>query len=157
MSIVEFNDMVLKQEKILVPYALRLTRNTELAKDLCQETFYKAFANREKFENGTNIKGWLCTVMHNIFVSEYTRNKRRKMPVAYPENILTSYPAAEEKVKVREIHSAIYRLPGSLKQCFQLYLAGYKYQEIAEALRKPLGTIKGRIRLARKRLQTQLN
>lgn len=153
----EFNDLVLKQEKILTPYALRLTRNTELAKDLCQETFYKAFANHEKFENATNIKGWLCTIMHNIFVSEYTRNKRRKLLSDHPDNLVISCLSTEGKMRVREIHSAIYRLPGSLKQCFQLYLAGYKYQEIAEALRTPLGTIKSRIHLARKHLQAQLN
>ncbi len=157
MSTHEFNDLVLRQETILTPYALKLTRNRELAKDLCQETFYKAFANRERFQNGTNIKGWLCTIMHNIFVSNYKLDKRRKMIATYPGNLFTSYAGTEEKVKVRDIHSAIYRLPGSLKQCFQLYLAGYKYQEISEALRKPLGTIKSHINLARKHLKAQLN
>lgn len=158
MSTTEFNNLVLAQETVMKPFAIRLTKSPEQAKDLCQETMYKAFANREKFQPGTNIKAWLCTIMHNIFITDFQKKKLRQKANTFFRQQPTSFSAnAESRLNHAEISSAIYRLHPALKQSFQLYLAGYKYEEIALVQGKPLGTIKGRIRSARMHLRSQLN
>src|SRR3954447_19197455 len=79
MSIQEFNTLVLNNSEGLKPFAITLTRDHETANDLCQETLYKAFAYRDKYEHGTNIKAWLYTIMRNIFINDYRRNSRKKL------------------------------------------------------------------------------
>ena len=75
----EFNSLVLNNTDGLRPFAISLTKDHETAKDLCQETLYKAFAYRDKYQPGTNIKAWLFTIMRNIFINEYRREGRKKM------------------------------------------------------------------------------
>src|SRR5690242_20829388 len=79
MSIQEFNSLVLNNTDGLKPFAISLTKDHEMAKDLCQETLYKAFAYRDKYNQGTNIKAWLFTIMRNIFINEYRREGRKKL------------------------------------------------------------------------------
>jgi RNA polymerase sigma factor (sigma-70 family) len=157
MSTQEFNTLVLSSADGLKPFAITLTRDHEAARDLCQETLYKAFAYREKYQPGTNIKAWLFTIMRNIFINEYRRNGRKKMVMnavayAHPQQAESS----EWNLRLKEIHRAIHELPGIFKTACLLYFQGYKYQEIAAALNEPLGTIKSRIHFARKILQKQL-
>jgi len=158
MSITEFNSMVLNHSESLKPFAISLTRDHEAANDLCQETLYKAFAYRDKYEQGTNIKAWLYTIMRNIFINDYRRNVRKKAvmdAVQYSQPKFAS--AADINTKLREINTAIHRLPMIFKTACLLYLQGYKYHEIAVALNEPLGTIKSRIHFAKKLLQKQLD
>ena len=158
MSITEFNSLVLNQSESLKPFAISLTRDHEEAKDLCQETLYKALAYREKYEQGTNIKAWLCTIMRNIFINNYRRNGRKKIvldAVKYSQTLFST--PAEINVRLREIEAAIHKLPSIFKTASLLYLQGYKYHEIAVALNEPLGTIKSRIHFAKKVLQKQLD
>ena len=158
MSITEFNSMVLNHSESLKPFAISLTRDHETANDLCQETLYKAFAYRDKYEQGTNIKAWLYTIMRNIFINDYRRNVRKK---AVMEAVQYSQPqyasSADINTRLREINHAIHRLPMIFKTACLLYLQGYKYHEIAFALNEPLGTIKSRIHFAKKILQKQLD
>lgn len=77
MSTQEFNNLVINQAEDLKPFAISLTQDHEAAKDLCQETLYKAFAYRENYQSGTNVKAWLFTIMRNIFINDYRRNKRK--------------------------------------------------------------------------------
>lgn len=157
MSITEFNSMVLNHSETLKPFAISLTRDHEEAKDLCQETLYKAFAYREKYEQGTNIKAWLYTIMRNIFINDYRRNVRKKAvldTVKYSQTQLAT--SAEINLRLREINTAIHQLPAIFKTACLLYLQGYKYNDIALALNEPLGTIKSRIHFAKKVLQKQL-
>jgi RNA polymerase sigma factor (sigma-70 family) len=156
-SIQEFNSLILNNADGLRPFAITLTHDHELAKDLCQETLYKAYAYRDKYQPGTNIKAWLYTIMRNIFINDYRRNGRKKKvmdTVTYFEP--KAAPAADKKLLLREINRAIYNLPAIFKTACVLYLQGYKYHEIAEALDEPLGTIKSRIHFARKLLQKQI-
>lgn len=158
MSITEFNSMVLNHSESLKPFAISLTRDYEQAKDLCQETLYKAFAYREKYEQGTNIKAWLYTIMRNIFINDYRRNARKKAvldTVKYSQTQLAT--SAEVNLRLREINTAIHQLPAIFKTACLLYLQGYKYNDIALALNEPLGTIKSRIHFAKKVLQKQLD
>jgi RNA polymerase sigma-70 factor (ECF subfamily) len=150
--------MVLNHSESLKPFAISLTRDHETANDLCQETLYKAFAYRDKYEQGTNIKAWLYTIMRNIFINDYRRNVRKK---AVMEAVQYSHPqfapSADINSRLREINNAIHRLPMIFKTACLLYLQGYKYHEIAFALNEPLGTIKSRIHFAKKILQKQLD
>jgi RNA polymerase sigma-70 factor (ECF subfamily) len=142
----------------LKPFAISLTRDHEEAKDLWQETLFKAFTYREKYEQGTNIKAWLYTIMRNIFINDYRRNARTKIvldAVKYSQTLYAN--SAEVNLQLREIDTAIHKLPPIFKTACLLYLQGYKYHEIALALNEPLGTIKSRIHFAKKLLQKHLD
>ncbi len=159
MGIQEFNALVLNNSDGLKPFAITLTRDFETAQDLCQETLYKAFAHRDKYQPGTNIKAWLCTIMRNIFINDYRRAERKKGvvdAVRYAAQHQTQ-ESADRSIRLKEIHTALYQLPAIFKEACLLYLQGYKYSEIAEALNEPLGTIKSRIHFAKKLLQQQID
>jgi RNA polymerase sigma-70 factor (ECF subfamily) len=160
----EFSDMLVDNAGFLKPFAVNLTKNNETANDLYQETLYKALANKEKYNSGTNIKAWLFTIMRNIFINDYRRNaKRRTVFDSTPEDYLINLSqvsvanSAEGNLRQKEIEAAIDGLPETFKVPFKLYFEGYKYQEISEYLDEPLGTIKSRIHFARKLLKEQIN
>lgn len=158
-----FNDLLVDNADFLKPFAVNLTKNNETANDLYQETLYKALANHEKYNTGTNIKAWLFTIMRNIFINDYRRNaKRRTIFDSTPEDYLINLKqvsvsnSAEAGLREKEINKAIEDLPETFKVPFKLYFEGYKYQEISEYLGEPLGTIKSRIHFARKLLKEQI-
>jgi RNA polymerase sigma factor (sigma-70 family) len=160
----EFNDMLLSNADFLKPFAINLTRDTEAANDLYQETLYKALANKEKYNAGTNIKAWLFTIMRNIFINDYRRKAKQKTifdstPNDYLINLkqATITNNAETNLRMKEINTAIRQLPEIFKTPFLLYFDGYKYSEIADVLHEPLGTIKSRIHFARKLLKEQIS
>lgn len=164
MSKIEFNEMLLSNADFLKPFAINLTRDTEAANDLYQETLYKALANHDKYNAGTNIKAWLFTIMRNIFINNYRRKAKQKTifdstPNDYLINLkqATVSNAAETNLRMKEINKAIGQLPEIFKTPFLLYFDGYKYNEIADALNEPLGTIKSRIHFARKLLKEQIS
>ena len=156
--------MLVSNADFLKPFAINLTRDTEAANDLYQETLYKALANQEKYNVGTNIKAWLFTIMRNIFINNYRRKAKQKTIFDNSTNDFllnqkqaTVGNAAEGSLRMKEIQEAIQQLPEIFKTPFLLYFDGYKYNEIAEALNEPLGTIKSRIHFARKLLKEQLS
>lgn len=163
MSTIEFNNMLLNNTDYLKPFAITLTRDSETARDLLQETMYRALANREKYNAGTNIKAWLYTIMRNIFINDYRRKARQNTVLDHTDNdFLLDYNQttvandAESVLKMKEITGAIHQLPEIFRLPFNLYFEGYRYHEIAELLKEPLGTIKSRIHFARKLLKEQL-
>lgn len=164
MSTLEFNQLLLVSSDFLNPFAVTLTRDKESAKDLVQETMYKAIANKDKYINGTNIKAWLYTIMRNIFINDYRKKAKQNVILdSTPNDFLLDYNQAaisnlaESKIRLKEIESAIYHLPSIFKDPFLLYFEGYKYNEIAGILHEPLGTIKSRIHFARKLLKKKIN
>jgi RNA polymerase sigma-70 factor (ECF subfamily) len=164
MSTVEFDQLLLGNSEFLNPFAITLTRDHENAKDLVQETMYRAIANREKYKSGTNIKAWLYTIMRNIFINNYRKKVKQNIIFDASANdflVDLSQVAvsnlAESRLRLKEIQVAIHYLPSIFKEPFLLYFDGYKYYEIAEALREPIGTIKSRIHFARKLLKKQIN
>ena len=164
MSGFEFNQLLLQNADFLKPFAVNLTRDTEAANDLYQETLYKALANREKYNVGTNIKAWLFTIMRNIFINNYRRKAKQKTIFDNSPNEFlinqkqaTVANMAESEMRVKEINKAIQQLPEIFKTPFLLYFDGYKYNEIADVLHEPLGTIKSRIHFARKLLKEQIS
>jgi RNA polymerase sigma factor (sigma-70 family) len=163
MASLEFNNLLISNADFLKPFANNLTKDSETAKDLFQETLYKALANQEKYNVGTNIKAWLFTIMRNIFINDYRRKAKQQTIFDNTSNdFLLNYNRAavfnqaETDLQVKEIHEAIHLLPEIFKTPFLLYFEGYKYHEIAEALNEPLGTIKSRIHFARKLLKEQI-
>jgi RNA polymerase sigma-70 factor (ECF subfamily) len=163
MSTIEFNQTLVSNTEYLKPFAITLTRDIEAAKDLIQETLYRALANKEKYNAGTNIKAWMYTIMRNIFINNYRRSaKQNTIFDNTPNDFLLDYNqyttanAAEKNLNLKEIKAAVYQLPEIFKNPFELYFEGYKYHEIADILSEPLGTIKSRIHFARKLLKQQL-
>ena len=164
MSTLEFNQLLLGNSDFLKPFAVTLTRDHESAKDLVQETIYKAIANYDKYNTGTNIKAWLYTIMRNIFINDYRKKLKQYVVLdSTPNDFLLDYNqvsisnTAESKLRVKEIKAALHSLPIIFKEPFLLYFDGYKYHEISELLFEPLGTIKSRIHFARKLLRKKIS
>ncbi len=159
----EFNQLLLNNTEFLKPFAITLTRDQETAKDLIQETMYRALANKEKYHVGTNIKAWLYTIMRNIFINNYRRkakqntifdNSTNDFLLDYNQSTISN--KAQVTLGLKEIQDAIHNLPQIFRNPFILYFEGYKYHEIAGMLNEPLGTIKSRIHFARKLLKEQI-
>ena len=164
MSAAEFNDLLLSDADPLKPFAVSLTHDQEIAKDLFQETLYKALANRDKYSTGTNIKAWLFTILRNIFINDYRRKIKQRMIFDHSANEqlfnsakLVVSNGGENAMQLKEINNAIYQIPQIFKVPFLLYFEGYHYHEISESLNEPLGTIKSRIHFARKLLKEKIN
>lgn len=163
MSTQEFNQMLLHNTEFLKPFAITLTRDHEAAKDLYQETLFRALANKDKYNVGTNIKAWLYTIMRNIFINNYRRKAKQatifdSTPDEFLLNLNKGVVAndAVATLNLKEVKQAIHDLPDIFKHPFLLYFDGYKYHEIAEMLQEPLGTIKSRIHFARKLLKSHI-
>ena len=163
MGTIEFNQMLLTNAEFLKPFAITLTRDHETAKDLFQETLYRALANKDKYNVGTNIKAWLYTIMRNVFINNYRRKlKQNTVLDSTPNEFLLDYNqtsvsnSAEVTLNLKEIREAIYKLPEIFRNPFLMYFDGYKYNEIANLVNEPLGTIKSRIHFARKLLKSQV-
>ncbi len=164
MSALEFNYSLSLASKYLKPFAIRLTKNLEDANDLIQETLTKAFLNRDKFIDGTNFKAWLYTIMKNTFITNYQKMLRRNTFIDTTDNLFhinsSQYVAlnsAESDFAQNDINKAIDNLEECLKTPFNLYYRGFKYEEISERLKIPLGTVKNRIHIARKELKSKLS
>ena len=164
MTAADFNNMVVRHGDFLKPYAITLTRDHEDAQDLFQETMMRALMNKEKYQFGTNLKAWLYTIMRNIFINNYRRSKKFfKVSGDVPSDALmystqkAVYNEGWNNARLGEVKKAIDELPQIFRLSFELHYTGYKYQEIADLLQEPLGTVKSRIHFARKTLMSQLD
>ena len=163
MAVAEFNTRVLDLQKSLKPFALKLTRDMDDAQDLIQETMFRAFSNEDKFEDGTNLKAWLFTIMKNIFINNYRKKVKRNTLIDTTDNMYyinstasLTENGAEASFVMNDIQTAILGLSNEFRVPFMMHFKGYKYHEIAEKLNLPLGTVKSRIFFARKALKDQL-
>ena len=87
MTALEFNYSITQASKTLKPFALKLTKDLDDAKDLLQDTMVKAFLNKEKFADGTNLKAWLYTIMKNTFITNYQKMVKKKTFIDTTENL----------------------------------------------------------------------
>ena len=163
MSSREFQTKVIDLQNFLKPYAYNLTNDFDDTQDLLQETMFKALNNRDKFEEGTNIKAWLYTIMKNIFINNYRKRSRMKTTNDSTENTFfldsgqSEEPnAAQSKLVMEDLMAVVESLPDEYKTPFIRHHHGFKYQEIADELSLPLGTVKSRIFLARQELKKKL-
>ena len=149
---------------VLRPHALKLTRSKEESEDLLQETMLRALVNHDKFAEGTNIKAWLFTIMRNIFINNYRRDQKKGMVLGKTEqDVALSNPGkltvkneADNTFLGEHLEKAFETVSKDFTIPFMMYYNGYKYQEIADHLDLPLGTVKSRIFFARKELQSRL-
>ncbi|MFY0599572.1 MAG: RNA polymerase sigma factor [Cyclobacteriaceae bacterium] len=159
----EFSNKVDNLTSSLKPFALKLTKDMEDANDLIQDTMMKAFKNRDKFAEGTNLKAWMYTIMKNTFITNYQRMVRRNTFIDTTDNLhyINSTSSsiqndAQGNFTLKDINKAVDQLPDSYKTPFLMHFRGFKYYEIAEKLSIPIGTVKNRIHIARKDLKDNL-
>ncbi|MEZ3575921.1 MAG: RNA polymerase sigma factor [Muribaculaceae bacterium] len=155
-----FQSNLMNLQSNLLNFAYMLTSNRDDAYDLLQDTTLKALDNEEKYAEGTNFKGWVFTIMRNIFINNYRRGVRAATIVDTTDNLYhlnlsqdSGIDSPEDSYGATEIQVAINELSADYREPFSMHVAGYKYEEIAQQLSLPLGTVKSRIYYARKRLQ----
>ncbi|QPH38955.1 RNA polymerase sigma factor [Pedobacter endophyticus] len=159
----QFTTLIHEQTLELEAYAIKFTNDLDDAKDLLQDTILKAIRFYGKFEEGTNLKGWLYIIMKNTFINNYRKNIKTQLIVTQEDeisyaNLMRSATknGSETTFVLGDIKGALAKLPVHLSIPFVRYVEGYKYHEIAEELNIPLGTVKTRIHEARKQLARML-
>ena len=158
-----FHDRLIALQNNMSNFALSLTANKEEANDLTQETMLKALDNKEKYTENTNFKGWVFTIMRNIFINNYRRIIRSQTIIDTTDNLYhlslpqdSGFESPESSYNATEIRRIIAEFPDEYRKPFSMYTDGYKYEEIATEMGIPLGTVKSRIFFARKKLQNIL-
>jgi len=163
MSKSDLSSIIVSHESFLYQLALKLTKSAEDSNDLLQETYYKAIKNSDKFKEGTNIKGWLYTIMKNTFINAYRKKKNQNTFVDETDNkyflnlretekTVSTDAAVDHEYLMKQINS----VDKTYVETFMMYYNGYKYEEIAEIMDIPLGTVKSRIFLARRKMMDKL-
>jgi len=165
-----FKKEMVPHMSLLLNYAIRTTGNVDDAKDLLQDTYLKAFRFIDKYEKGTNAKAWLFRIMKNSFINDYRKSSRAPDQVDYDE-IAEYYDLVREKTgdgnDMRqqvfdnllddEVVAAMESLTEEFRTIIILSdLEGLTYEEIAEILAIPLGTVRSRLHRARKVMQKKL-
>jgi len=160
MTSMEFNHKMTGLQALLHSFAYNLTKNSEDAKDLYQETTYRALYNRDKFQPDTNFKAWMFTIMKNIFINNYRKKIKSNTILDTTDNQFyinsgnhAAPNAAEGSIMMKELNKMVEVLDDTIRIPFLMHFEGYKYQEIADELNLPLGTVKSRIFFARKELK----
>ena len=155
-----FEANLMNLQSNLLNFAYMLTSNRDDAYDLLQDTTLKALDNQEKYAEGTNFKGWVFTIMRNLFINNYRRGVRSATVVDTTDNLYhlnlsqdSGLETPEGSYGAAEITAAINAFSDDYRIPFSMHVAGYKYSEIAEKMNLPLGTVKSRIFFARKKLQ----
>lgn len=158
----KFQNDLMKLQGNLLNFAYMLTSNRDDAYDLLQDTTLKALDNEAKYAENTNFKGWVFTIMRNIFINNYRRGARAATVTDTTENLYhlnlsqdSGLETPEGSYTAAEITDAINSFSEEYRVPFSMHVAGYKYNEIAEKMNLPLGTVKSRIFFARKKLQAQ--
>ncbi|MBQ3555150.1 MAG: RNA polymerase sigma factor [Bacteroidales bacterium] len=158
-----FKEKLLEIQDNLYNFAYMLTSDKEEAKDLLQDTTLKALDNRDKYIDNINFKGWLFTIMRNIFINNYRRVVRNQTMVDQTEDLFhlnlpqeSGFDTPDGSYTIKEINRAIASFAPEYRIPFSMHITGYKYHEIAAYMKLPLGTVKSRIFFARQRLQSIL-
>jgi len=166
----EFIKEALPHEDALYNYALKISGNSDDAQDLVQETYYKAYRNFDKFQTGTNSKAWMFMILKNSFINDYRKSKREPYKLDYEqiqnfyENVKSDRGQTNNLDKEfyndlldDELTEAIDQLPTKMREVFLLCdLDGNSYEETAELVGCPVGTVRSRLHRARHMLQETL-
>lgn len=163
MEKIDFTQGIVAMEQDLHRFAYRLTANRESANDLVQDCVLQALDNHDKFTHSKNLKGWMYTIMRNIFINNY-RRAAREMNIIDDDYSLLQQSLIEDgeadrfelAYDLKLLYRAIHNIPEDMKVPFQMFVAGFKYREIAEKLGLPIGTVKSRLFFIRKRLKEEL-
>lgn len=161
----DFNTLLIQHQDSLRQHALLFTKDIEDANDLVQETLLKAILYYRRFKEGTNLKGWLYTIMKNIFINQYRRIRKSRVFMVPGEDAISSrqlfFSASrnegENRFVMHDIGEALSELSVDYRKPFFMFYRGFKYHEIADSLQIPIGTVKTRIHLARKQMKGTLD
>ena len=163
MRTANFAQDLLSVQTELLNFAYKLTADREEANDLLQETSLKALDNEDKYTAETNFKGWIYTIMRNIFINNYRKALRDQTYVDQTDNqfylnqnIDIEGDSTEGSYDLKEMRRIVNALPKDYRIPFSMYVSGFKYREIADKLGLPLGTVKSRIYFTRQKLQEEL-
>jgi RNA polymerase sigma-70 factor (ECF subfamily) len=157
MTSIDFKLLLLQHNDALRGFAYNLTRDREDALDLVQETFLKALNYKDSFSEKSNFKAWLLTIMKNTFINAYNRSRMGKNIInelIYTRT--THYNNTETTANVADINNAINKLKDEYRTPLLRFTEGFKYNEIAEELHLPIGTVKSRIFTARTKVSVIL-
>ena len=155
----DFTGLFNRYHRYLFAFALNLSKRKEDAEDLVQETAMRAYRNREKYQVGTNFKAWAATIMRNTFINGYRKKKRRNIyqePIdnhAYSLDINPSYNDGLKDLQFDDLEEILQAIGTSYSTPFRMFYEGYQYDEIAEAMCIPIGTVKSRIFFARRKMR----
>lgn len=159
-----FQGKLLSLQSNLLNFAYMLTSNYDDAYDLLQDTTLKALDNEDKYVDNVNFKGWVFTIMRNIFINNHRKVVRSSTVVDKTEDLYhlnlpqdSGFQTPEGSFAAMEITKAINSFSDEYRVPFSMHVAGYKYNEIAEKMNLPLGTVKSRIFFARQKLQQQFH
>ena len=163
MRTANFAQDLLSVQTELLNFAYKLTADREEANDLLQETSLKALDNEDKYTAETNFKGWIYTIMRNIFINNYRKALRDQTYVDQTDNqfylnqnIDIEGDSTDGSYDLKEMRRIVNALPKEYRIPFSMYVSGFKYREIADKLGLPLGTVKSRIYFTRQKLQEEL-
>lgn len=147
----------------MLNFAFILTSDRDEARDLLQDTTLKVLDNQDKFIDNSNFKGWVFTIMRNIFINNYRRVVRNQTMIDTTEDLYhlnhpqeSGFITPDGAYNLKDIVKTINSFPQEYRTPFTMHIEGYKYNEIAEKMNLPLGTVKSRIFFARQKLQTML-
>lgn len=162
MTAIEFNQMVIGVRDQLFYFSSRFYKSEDDRLDLVQETIVKALHYRDKFYPGTNFRAWVFTIMKNTFINEYKKNQKRQLltsstDVYDNERNFVDKETPHHIYQKNEFHSQVHNLNEKYRDPLKMYHEGYKYDEIAEKLDLPIGTVKNRIHTARHLLINSYN
>ena len=166
----DFEREALPHIDALYNFALRMTGCSDDADDLVQETYLKAFRFFDKFENGTNCKAWLFRILKNSYINDYRKQNKEPDKVDYDDvqNFYENIKASEIKSQHFEedafnqlmeddISLALSMLPEDFRTVIILSdIEGFTYEEIADFVDCPIGTVRSRLHRARKMLYAKL-
>lgn len=163
MTAIQFHKKILNIQRNMYNFAMMLTANRYDAEDLLQETILRVLDNQDKYVDNVNFKGWVLTIMRNIFINNYRKELRSQVIIDQTDDLHhlnvsgdSSRENPEALLNLKEIKFVINNLEDDLKIPFSMYLDGYKYNEISDELEMPLGTVKSRIFFARRELRRNL-
>jgi len=163
MTTTEFQTKYSLLSQMLNAFAYKLTQDKERAKDLYQETTFRALTYKDKFRPGTNFKAWVFTIMKNLFINDYRKKMRANVIMDSTDNnyyinsgkhVIAN--KGDSNIMMDELTKIIGKLDESLRIPFLMHYEGFKYQEIADKFNLPIGTVKSKIFFARKELKHQI-
>ncbi len=162
MTTMEFTTRFAEFNKILFGFAMRITKNAEDAHDLLQEAAYRAFKNRHRFQIGTNFRAWMATIIKNTFINNYRKRSKREnleLPldnVGFALENKNCENNALSNIVMKDLTALVEGLTDDYKIPFKMFFEGFHYEEIAEAMNIPIGTVKSRIFYARQQLKEKI-
>jgi len=154
MSGADPRDAIVEHLPALRAFAMSLSRNSAQADDLVQDTVVKAWTKFDKFQQGTNLRAWLFTILRNTF---YSGRRKAQREVADVDGVfsanLASKPDHDGRLALKDFENAFAKLPDEQREALVLVGAsGFSYEEAAEMCNCAVGTIKSRANRGRAKL-----